>query len=148
MSLKLLHSLDFFSFSHGNAAIGVPFVSVQNSMYRWRNAHVPPVPHSLRSYVDVLNTEQWNTFCRYEEGSLQFSLAPGRENTSVIILDPNFVRVLLQNREFYLHISKKVVPAAIGAVQLLTIMSSWNSYVSIMKNIFSNLFFLFLFNVI
>lgn len=91
-------------------------------MYKWRNRNCPPVVHSLSSYVNEVNSDDWNHLLNCAGGRLNVTLVVAEDSSeSIIFMDPNFVRETAVQGFFYIDATFKVVPTKIGALQFLTI---------------------------
>ncbi|XP_051171105.1 uncharacterized protein LOC127287980 [Leptopilina boulardi] len=107
-----------------DASISVPFGRVENSMHKWRKRNRPPVVHSLRTYVETVDREEWQHLLECDQGRMSVShVAAANSSEAVVIFNPEFVRKVAVNGFFFMDATFKVTPTSVGAHQLMTIMS-------------------------
>ncbi|XP_043478206.1 uncharacterized protein LOC122508752 [Leptopilina heterotoma] len=104
---------------------------VERNMYKWRERTLPPlppVPQSVQQLSDILNSEEYNEWTRFNGGS--FTVSPITDNnqfTSVIFIDVPFAREIIANNDvLYCDATYKVKPTITDAYQLLTFMIKFN----------------------
>ncbi|XP_043475792.1 uncharacterized protein LOC122507239 [Leptopilina heterotoma] len=93
-------------------------------MYKWRNRNCPPAVHSLQSYTQEVNSDNWKHLLQCKRGTMNVSLVVGEDSSeSVIFMNPEFVRETSVRGFFFIDSTFKTVPHGVGAQQFLTIVS-------------------------
>ncbi|XP_043480990.1 uncharacterized protein LOC122510422 [Leptopilina heterotoma] len=100
-------------------------------MYRWRNTHRPPNPNSIEQFMELINSDQWNSVKRYQDGDVMFRCITGRDFCkSIIMMDHHFAGQLLRGDSVvFLHTSQTVIPAVLPFHQLVSFMCLKDKYV-------------------
>lgn len=79
--------------SHEKASVSMTFSRMESAMYKWRNRNCPPAVHSMPTYTQEVNSDNWKHLLQCKRGTMNVSLVIGDDSSeSVIFMNPEFVR--------------------------------------------------------